>query len=673
MEIKSTYRVNCDGSSILAILDSSDIAPDTSWKKKHYNSKRAFFKELNCKEAYRVLKSGVVELPNSAGTIDIDSSVANLKVIDAVLTAGIIFRENKNKILANCGFKNPTRSQFMGLGISETFSAERGYEIFKGNWFAFDSQSFDDLYQALSEIGFCLDNTSWILSYRQYLKCKKHLSRRGIPFVESFQQEEFLIHLKKQSKEKNLQIPTNINFELYPYQKKALKWLQFCYENELGCILADDMGLGKTKTVIALLAHANKGPNVVVCPSTLLINWARELSDSCPAIKFKIYHGQHRFLTESRLKDTQLIITSYGTFKNDFTFLSNISWNVVVLDEAQKIKNPETDLRNVINQTKFRLAIAVTGTPFENKPGDLWSLMDFIEPGFLGTRESFERQYGQPILSGDKGAEASLEKKISLFMLRRLKKEVLKELPEKIEINQPIEMNSFEVDNYRKQIEEMKGKGENNFSYARPLVYLRQICCHPLLTSSDENFDPLQYCNKYQRLVEILSQVFQYKEKVLIFTSFHKMNDIICNDIRFRFNVPTFQLDGRVPPSKRFAPIDDFSNIKGSAVMVLNPIVGGVGINLIAANHVVHYNREWNPAIENQATDRVYRIGQKNKVFIHYLYYVDTIDEIITDRLNEKMELANSLVRPSGQKEQDKDIILKALKLVPKRNQQPEN
>jgi SNF2 family DNA or RNA helicase len=662
---EKTYHIETNGTSLLAKMLFSDIPPDTSWKRNNNNKLTFYYKELSCKEAYQVIRDGTFESAILGIPVEVDSSVTDLEVINSVLIPGIVFKQTKNRISIELGFKNPATSEFLELGPCENISSEKGYAIYRGKLFAFDPEGFDNLEQALEEGGGISRVPSKnIVSYRQYLKFKKFLIESEIPFSDSFSQDDFLIHLKKESEQINLNIPDNIEFKLYPYQEQALKWLQFCYKNELGCILADDMGLGKTKTVIALLAYAAKGPNIVICPSTLLANWARELRTSCPSIRFSKYHGPDRVITKSSLSDTDLILTSYGTFKNDSRLLSEYPWNIVVLDEAQKIKNPDTELRNAVSQMHFRSAVAVTGTPFENQPGDLWSLMDFIEPGFLGSRDTFERELNGPIKGGDQDAEAYLQEKVSLFMLRRLKKDVLSDLPDKIEVMQPIEMSLLEAENYRKQIKKLKK--DNSSSFLGQLVFLRQICCHPFLSSGEEISDPSKNCNKYQRLVEILFKVFQSKEKALIFTSFHSMNDLLYRDLVARFDIPAFQLDGRVPIKSRSTVIDNFSDVSGAAVMILNPIVGGVGLNLVAANHVIHYNREWNPAVENQATDRVYRIGQQNKVFVHYLFYEETIDAIISDRLHSKSQLAQSLVQKSELKEQDSKQILEALRLVPR-------
>ncbi|MBT7675531.1 MAG: DEAD/DEAH box helicase [Flavobacteriaceae bacterium] len=658
-------RIELEGSSVLATLVYADSPPDLSWKRKTESEVKVYYKELNAKEAYLAIRNGSFSPALTGVTILLDGAISNLKIVRTTLIPGIIFNSKKSKVLANIGFKNPVKSQFSEYGLSSMFSHMRGYEIYKGSWFAFNPDDFDDFFQIVEEFGIKPDIHCATISYRQYLKLKKILAAKNIPFEENFLNADFLKQLKESSDKKEVCIPNTLLFDLYPYQKKALNWLQFCDENELGCILADDMGLGKTKTTIALLASTKKGPNIIICPSTLLANWSRELKSSCPSINFHIYHGPGRAIAGASLLNIDLIVTSYGTFKNDFSLLSSISWNIVALDEAQKIKNPGTEVREVMNKIIFKMAIAITGTPFENKPEDLWSLMDFIEPGFLGDRYDFDREYGQPILNGDENKKSYLKEKISLFMLRRLKKDVLNDLPDKTEIEHPIEMSADEACQYREYIEGI-ASDDGAASFAGRLVALRQLCCHPYLKAEKEITDPSLGCNKYQRLIEILKEAFQAKEKVLVFTSFHRMNDLIYEDISSRFGVPAYQLDGRINQSKRYSIIDSFTEENGAAVMVLNPIVGGVGINLVAANHVVHYNREWNPAIENQASDRVYRIGQKNKVFIHYLFYIDTIDEIISDRLNQKRDLAQILVQPSGIKDRDRKLIMEALSLIPK-------
>lgn len=452
--------------------------------------------------------------------------------------------------------------------------------------------------------------------------------------------------------------------DLYPYQKNGFSWLKSISEEGLGCVLADEMGLGKTLQVIAVLSYfkvAWNQPALIIAPATLLENWRREFARFSPGMTVYVHSGNGRTGFPSQLKKHDIVVCSYDTAVRDQGLFGMIEWGFVVLDEAQAIKNPETRRAIAAKGLKRRVAIAVTGTPVENKLADLWSIMDFSCPGLLGSREAFEHTYGDDYQSAEK-----LETVVSPLMLRRRVADVATDLPEKIIIPQPVNMSDTEIGQYdliRQQIADEYGKSATLIS----LLRLRQFCTHPILLEEDGNgthISPMQ-SSKFCRLLEILEEIVLNREKVIVFTSFTAMSDLLTGELPIRFSIPSWQIDGRTPVAERQEVVDAFSAVAGSAVLVLNPRAAGTGLNITAANHVIHYTLEWNPAVEDQATARAFRRGQILPVTVHRLFYPDTVEDVINDRLDRKRQLAEVAVVGTEAPEVETADIARALQLSP--------
>jgi SNF2 family DNA or RNA helicase len=452
---------------------------------------------------------------------------------------------------------------------------------------------------------------------------------------------------------------------LYQYQKTGVSWLKSISSENLGCILADEMGLGKTVQIIALLTLFNdkyKYPSMIVAPATLLENWRREFVKFSSEIKVLVHSGPQRTGFPSTIKKFDVIITSYDLVIRDMGMFNTISWKFVILDEAQAIKNPDTSRALSIKNLSKKIGIAVTGTPVENKLMDLWSLMDFCCNGLLGSKSKFENEY----IDNLEGAK-KLEKIVSPLILRRKVADVASDLPEKIIIPQVVEMNELSTDLYdqlRQQIIDEYGDAATLVS----LIKLRQFCAHPSLLNPEFSNFPEKSSNKYKRLTEILDEIILKNEKTIIFTSFISMADLLVSDLSKRFGVNCSQIDGRTPVENRQKVVDNFSLINGAAILILNPKAAGTGLNITSANHVIHYNLEWNPAIEDQATARSYRRGQLLPVTVHRLFYSNTIEEIVNDRIERKRIIANSAIIGTDTSEIDKSDIARVLKLSPKIN-----
>lgn len=431
-----------------------------------------------------------------------------------------------------------------------------------------------------------------------------------------------------------------INATLYPYQLAGWRWLRFIRAEGLGGLLADEMGLGKTLQVIAAITDPGagiSGPCLVVSPGSILENWRREIARFAPELSVLKHHGPGRTGRPADLSAFDVVITSYDSVVRDNSLLNMIEWDTIILDEAQFIRNPDAQRTKAAKKLRRRVGIAVTGTPVENRLLDLWSIIDFLLPGQLGDRKYFESRY-----SDDIDGARLLEADVSPFMLRRRVAEVAQDLPPRIDIPQVIELSAEEAEAYdanRTRISAEYGAAATLVS----LTELRRFCAHPELLASGTGSNPMHF-SKFQRLDEILREIFVHREKVLVFTSFTAMADMIANHVSNYLHTFSAVIDGRTPIDDRQSVIDQFSCVQGSAVLVLNPRAGGSGLNITAANHVIHYNPEWNPALEDQASARAHRRGQELPVTVHRLLVADTVEDVINDRLDRKRAIADTAV-----------------------------
>lgn len=458
--------------------------------------------------------------------------------------------------------------------------------------------------------------------------------------------------------------PAELKATLYPYQKIGYKWLKYITDGECGCILGDEMGLGKTIQIISLLVERNaikKAPYLVVAPLSLLENWKREINRFAPEIDVFVHHGSKRTGRFTDLMQHDVIITSYGTTITDLSLFEMIKWDLLVLDEAQNIKNPAASRTVSVKQIPCRASVAVTGTPFENHMTDLWSLLDFVIPGCVGTLDHFRSVYPDDLYGAEK-----IEPLLTAMMLRRQVADVAKDLPEKVIIPQALVMDSpeaLEYDRARQAIASMINSSAVSLAL---LTKLRMYCTHPYLVQKEINCsDPCKYSSKYTRFCEIVEEIVARHEKVIVFTSYSEMFDIFRQDIPGRFRIPVDCINGETPASKRQQIVDLFSHIEGSAMLILNPKAAGVGLNITAANHVIHYNLEWNPALEDQATARSFRRGQSRTVFVYRLFYSNTVEEVVNEKIINKRALFDAAVVGSEGTEDTRSLIMKALMMSP--------
>jgi non-specific serine/threonine protein kinase len=450
---------------------------------------------------------------------------------------------------------------------------------------------------------------------------------------------------------------------LRPYQEAGLRWLHLCSELGLGACLADDMGLGKTIQVLALLlVHKRSGadgnarrPSLLVAPASLLANWSAELERFAPSLVARVAHPSAMPAEElssiepGALAATDLVITSYGSLLR-IPWLRTTAWNLVVLDEAQAIKNPAAKQTRAAKALSARARIALTGTPIENRLGDLWSLFDFLLPGLLGSERQFAR-YAKRLAAGPAGAHGPLRELVRPYILRRLKTDrtVIADLPEKTEVKAYCALGRRQAALYQESVEELAARVADTEGIQRRglvlafLVRLKQICNHPSQWLGDGAWDEKE-SGKFARLGELSEVIAAKQEKVLVFTQFREVTGPLAAFLGRVFGRPGLVLHGETAVKKRAELVRRFQEDETCPFFVLSLRAGGTGLNLTAAAHVVHFDRWWNPAVENQATDRAFRIGQTRNVLVHKFVCRGTVEEKIDALIESKKSLARDLL-----------------------------
>ena len=456
--------------------------------------------------------------------------------------------------------------------------------------------------------------------------------------------------------------PPSFKGVLRPYQARGVGWLAFLERWGLGACLADDMGLGKTIQFIAFLLHlkeenALEKPTLLVCPTSVLGNWEREVKKFGPSLKVVVHHGDKRPKGKAFAKavqDKDLVITSYQLVFRDVKDLQTVSWQGVVLDEAQNIKNPEAKQSQAVRDLEASFRIALTGTPVENRLSELWSILDFLNPGYLGPKNFFQRRFAIPVEKyGDTSSLNTLRSLVQPFILRRLKTDrtIIQDLPEKQEMNVFCGLTAEQAELYQKLVEESLAEIESSEGIQRHgqilalLVKLKQICNHPAQFLKEASLGNQKRSAKLLRLEEMLEEVISEGDRALIFTQFAEWGKLLKPYLEKQFNREMLFLYGSTSKNQREEMIDRFQNDpQAPRVMILSLKAGGTGLNLTRANHVFHFDRWWNPAVENQATDRVFRIGQTRNVQVHKFVCQGTLEEKIHDLIESKKALAEQVV-----------------------------
>ena len=458
-----------------------------------------------------------------------------------------------------------------------------------------------------------------------------------------------------------LKAPASFQGTLRPYQERGVAWLAFLERWGLGACLADDMGLGKTIEFIAFLLHLKEqssleNPTLLVCPTSVLGNWEREVKKFAPTLKVVQYHGDKRpkdkaFAEVAKKHD--LLITSYSLIQRDLKSLQNVSWQMIVLDEAQNVKNHESKQSQAVRQLESTFRVALTGTPVENRLQELWSILDFLNPGYLGNRQFFQRRFAMPIEKyGDAASLSQLRSLVQPFILRRLKtdREIIQDLPEKQEMTVFCGLSAEQAKLYQQVVEASLSEIDRSEGLQRRgmilalLVKLKQICNHPVQYLKQDSLDSY-HSGKLQRLQEMLDIALAEGDRALIFTQFAEWGKLLKPYLEKQLGRETLFFYGSTSKKQREEMIDRFQHDpQGPPIMILSLKAGGVGLNLTRANHVFHFDRWWNPAVENQATDRVFRIGQTRNVQVHKFVCTGTLEEKIHDMIESKKQLAEQVV-----------------------------
>lgn len=497
------------------------------------------------------------------------------------------------------------------------------------------------------------ENKFLVKTYRAGLV--QELQTRGFELVLSEEFEKFWSQISSFSTEEDLVLPKGVNAELREYQMKGFSWLWFMYKYGLNGILADDMGLGKTLQALSLIQKAKEEdgnmPVLVVCPTSVVFNWESEIQKFTPELSCLKLSGVDRKNLFDKIPEYDIVITSYALIRRDIEDLKDIKFRYVILDESQNIKNAMSQTAQSVKMLNADHKLALSGTPIENRLEELWSVFDFLMPGFLFNVAEFNFRYVNPIMERqDKTVEKRLKMQIYPFILRRMKRDVAKDLPDKVENIAYCEMTPEQKDFYLDVLDstkeelfksiEQNGLEKSRMSIFSALLRLRQICCHPRLYDKEMVKGDI-LSGKFEHLKGMLEQIISEGHRVLLFSSFVDMLDIIKGWLE-RSGIPYEYLTGKT--KDRQGAVERFNSSTSIPIFLISLKAGGTGLNLTGADYVIHYDPWWNPAVEDQATDRAYRIGQTKKVFVYRIITKNTVEEKIQKLKAIKRNLVDSVI-----------------------------
>ena len=616
--------------------------------------------DLNLNEVYKIITQTAYYLQKAQIEVILPKELVNVVVPRASINAKV--KASRSKELAD--IFNNTSSSKIALDDILDFS----YEIAIGN---------EKI--SLEEFNKLVENSSGLVKYKnKYVLIDKeeskkifeqiakanlkslsrmeliHASMSGQLYQYDFDYDSaFARVIQDFTKPVDVTPPAELKGELRPYQMTGLKWLWTNISKGFGVCMADDMGLGKTIQVISLILKMKEEksldkPVLVICPTTLIGNWMKELQMFAPSLDAVVYHGAERQLDVKH----DVILTTYAIMRIDVEELKKQQWGMIIVDEAQNIKNPDTAQTLAIKMLKSDVKVAMTGTPVENRLTELWSIFDFINTGYLGSLRDFQKSYAIPIERFKENSRAAkLKMSISPFVLRRLKtdKHVITDLPEKMVINDYCYLSKSQAVLYEKTLNEMMEKisgftGINRRGNIFKLITaLKQICNHPYQFLKGGEISK-ELSGKMDKCISTVQNILDNNEKTLIFTQYKEMGDILCKVIAEECNTDPLFFHGSLTVPQREDLIDRFQNDDDAKIMILSLKAGGTGLNLTSATNVIHYDLWWNPAVEDQATDRTYRIGQDKNVMVHRMITLGTFEEKIDEMLKSKKELADLAV-----------------------------
>ena len=540
--------------------------------------------------------------------------------------------------------------------INRLLMETSGLAQIKGKWIELDQKKLRELLDMMNEYG---GKISLLEALRLESRLKSSNADKDdddddIVYTNGDWLEDLIKKIRCPEIIEQPQIPETVHANLRPYQKTGYAWLKTMAAFKFGACLADDMGLGKTLQVLTFLDELRtQKPDskvLLIVPASLLGNWQKESARFTPDIKIRILHGMTSTTLEKILRGklSFLTVTTY-TMAAKLEVLQEINWDVIILDEAQAIKNPGTKQARNIKKIPAELRIALTGTPIENDLSNLWSLFDFLNKGLLGNMDEFA-QYTKSLDKNPQNYQY-LRKMISPFILRRLKtnKSIISDLPEKLEQIDYVELSKKQVVLYRKQVADSEKHIKETIGISRKglilatITKLKQICNHPDQFLGQELYKPSE-SGKFETLREICETIFEKRERLLVFTQYKEITNYLDDFLKNIFGCRGLVLHGGTMVKNRSQMVELFNGEKYIPYMVLSVKAAGVGLNLAAANHVIHFDRWWNPAVENQATDRAFRIGQKKNVIVHKFVTRGTIEERIDDLIDKKKSLAENVI-----------------------------
>lgn len=616
--------------------------------------------EINADEAFEIIsksaktleKLGVLfKTPKELSKIISPKVVARSKLKKKNLNPEIFYADNKESALkiddildfsyeVSLGDKTISKEEFESL-----IQGNEGIIELEGQYILLNSDDIEGMIKKLNEPPPKIKNSAEFL----------HTAFSGLlQDVEFYPDEAIKQVLENIVKIEDITIPDGLNATLRPYQERGFKWLYSNMQKGFGSCLADDMGLGKTIQVLSLILKIKEEkkldkPVLVVCPTTLIGNWYKESKKFAPDLNAYIYHGPER---TTEVENIDVFITTYTMLRIDFDKFKEKQWKLLIVDEAQNIKNPETAQTLAVKSIKADNNIAMSGTPVENKLIEMWSIFDFINIGYLGDYSSFQRNYSIPIERNyDIEKAEKLKLATSPFLMRRLKtdKAIISDLPDKIVFDEYCYLSKEQAALYQRTLENTVKIIEKSAGIQRKglifklITALKQICNHPALYQDTSDYSKL-LSGKTEKTVSILENLIESNEKALIFTQYKGMGDILQKVIAKELDEKSYFFHGSLPTKKRDKIVEDFQTKNDVKFLILSLKAGGTGLNLTAANNIIHYDLWWNPAVEDQATDRAYRIGQDKNVIIHRLVTLGTFEEKIDEMIKNKRELANLTV-----------------------------
>ncbi|MDR2970766.1 MAG: DEAD/DEAH box helicase [Bacteroidales bacterium] len=521
---------------------------------------------------------------------------------------------------------------------------------FKEQYFYVNEQELEKIHRKLS--------SDKKLSPFQLLQAALAEEYEGAPVLLT---DEVRDLIREFTSDKNIPLPSNLNATLRPYQERGYSWMYRNSRIGFGSIIADDMGLGKTLQVISLLLKykeegvLNKNQRaLVVVPTGLLTNWKFEIEKFAPTLSVHIFHGQHRDMQEFK---SDIMLTTYGVLRSDSELLKKRKWQILIIDEAQNIKNHEIAQTKAVKSIPTNIRVAMSGTPVENRLTEFWSIMDFTNKGYLGSVQMFKDDFATPIqLFNDELVAKKFRRITSPFMMRRMKtdKSIISDLPDKIEQNQFTSLTKQQAALYAETMtaamEQIEFCGDDSKSLFKRqglilqmILALKQICNHPTQFLKDGKKNA-SHSGKTELLFELLDGIMENNEKVLIFTQFKEMGTLLEHFIAERFGEKPLFYHGGCSIKQREEMVRRFQQNRADKIFILSLKAAGTGLNLTAASHVIHYDLWWNPAVESQATDRAYRIGQKKNVMVHRMICKSTFEERIDEMIQRKKHLAKMTV-----------------------------